>query len=205
LKKLLTIICLSLLISGQAFAQFYGQLSTPEPVKAGNSRAGVYIGLFDDATAVISTYRYGLGGYTDLGFKLGIDALDQEHGDDTGIDLNCDIKYQAMDMNLRDPINLSVGGLVDFFKVDYGNVFSLGGYAIGSYPVKLRNGHVLEPYGRLLLRMERTSPDHGDADTDFEIGFNMGSSFDISKTIRAYGELQFDENFGFLLGMDFDF
>jgi hypothetical protein len=205
LKKLLPAICLCLLLSSQAFAQFSGQLSTPEPVEKGYSRGGFYVGLFDDATGVLGQYRYGIGGYTDIGFKLGIVDWDQGRDSNTGLNLNFDMKYQAMDAELRDPINLSAGGVIDFLKVENANVFSLGGYALGSYPVKLRNGRTLEPYGRLIFRVERTSVDNYGDDTDFEIGFNMGTSFEISKRVRALGEFQFDENFGFLMGLDFDF
>jgi hypothetical protein len=69
--------------------------------------------------------------------------------------------------------------------------------------VKLKNGRILEPYGRLQLRIERTDFDRLEDKTDFELGLNLGTAFELSRTVRAIGEIQFDDEFGFLFGAEF--
>jgi hypothetical protein len=109
-----------------------------------------------------------------------------------------------MEMRMRDPFELSIGGAVEFLFTEDVNVLSIGFAPIGSYPVKLKNGRTLEPYGRLQFRIERTDVDRFGDDTDFELGLNMGTAFELSNTTRVLGEMQFDEQFGFLFGAEFE-
>jgi hypothetical protein len=203
LKRVTFAICLVFLLSNVGRAQFSGQLSTPKTVTNGASTVGLYAGVFDDAIGLLGQYRYGIGGYTDLGFKLGVLDLDFQ-GSDAAADLAFDVKYQVMEMRMRDPFELSIDGGVDFLFAEDLTVLSLGFGPIGSYPVKLKSGRVLEPYGRLQVRVERTDLDRGGDDTDFEIGLNIGTAFELSGATRAIGELQFDDQFGFFFGVDFE-
>lgn len=205
MKKIVILTGLSIFLYSGAFAQFSGQLSTPQTVASGYSKVGGYVGIYDGAVGILGQYRYGVGGYTDIGFKLGIiDFNNGFHDGNTGFNAAFDFKYLAMERRLRDPINLSVGGLIEFTGVENLNIVSFGGNVVGSYPVTLRNGRMLEPYGRLQLRIEREGFNHGGSNTDFEIGFNPGVSFELSKTVRAIAEIQFDESTAFFMGLDFD-
>ncbi len=195
-------ISLFLSLTIPAFAQFAGQLSTPRTVDNGASLGGLYAGIYEDAIGVLGQYRYGIGGYTDIGFKLGLLDLDW-HGSDTGIDFAFDLKYQVMERRLRDPFELSIAGGAEFLFAEDMNIISFGFSPIGSYPVKLKNGRILEPYGRLQIRIERTDLDRFGDDTDLELGLNLGTAFELSKNTRAIGELQFDEQFGFIFGAEF--
>lgn len=203
MKRLTLLIFLGILWFNQSSAQFSGQLSSSVPVPQGYSRGGGYVGIYDGGIGVLGQYRAGVGSYTDIGFKLGIIDWDSNHGDNTGADLAFDLKYLVLEERLRDPINLSVGGNLELGVFEHVNIFSLGINTIGSYPVKLRNGRILDPYGRLLFRVERSDPDFGDGDTDFEIGFNMGVTFDLNRSTHALAEIQFDDPTAFFLGLSF--
>jgi hypothetical protein len=204
LKKTILSLGLLLLFAWPAKAQFSGQLSTPSTNDRGQSTLGTYVGIYDDALGVLGQYRYGIGGFTDIGFKLGIVDLDDGPNSSAGFDLNFDIKYQILEQRLNDPIDLSAGGVIEFSAFEDLNIFSVGPYVIGSYPVKLKNGRTLEPYGRLLFRFERVDYDRFDSDSDFVIGFNMGTAFELYNSIRAFGEFQFDDPWAFFLGLDFE-
>jgi hypothetical protein len=203
LRRISLSIGLGLLLASQAFAQYSGQFSSAATTPQGASRLSTYFGLYEHAIGILGQYRYGIGAYTDFGIKLGVIDFDRPT-DETGIDLAGDFKYRVMEKQLRDPFNLSLGGVMEFSTTDSYDIFSAGLNAIGSYPVQLRNGHYLDPYGRLNLRVQRNSPEFGNSDTDFEIGLNLGTSYEITKTIRALGEFQFDDPFAFYFGFDFD-
>ena len=205
MKKIVLLIGLSIFLYSGAFAQFSGQLSTPQTMANGYSWVGGYVGIYDGALGILGQYRYGVGGYTDIGFKLGvIDFNSGFHHSNTGFNVAFDFKYLAMERHLRDPINLSVGGGIEFPGVEDFTIISFAGNVVGSYPVNLRNGRILEPYGRLQLRIQNEHVHHYGSNTDFEIGFNPGVSFELSKTVRAIGEIQFDESTAFFMGLDFD-
>ncbi len=207
MRRISLSIGLGLLLASQAFAQYSGQLSSAVTTPSGHSRIGVYTGIYDGAIGVLGQFRYGIDQYADIGFKLGIIDFDHIEGfgaNETGGDFAFDFKYRILERELRDPFNLSAGAAVEFVTVDVLDIFSLGANVIGSYPVTLRNGRLLEPYGRLNLRAQHESPEWGNSDTDFEIGLNVGTSFELSRSIRAFGEFQFDDPFAFYLGVDFD-
>jgi len=201
LKQIILSILLVILLNGIAFSQFSGQLSTAGTLANGASFGGVYAAIDEDATGLLGQYRYGIGGYTDIGFNLAL--LDMHWaGADAGLDFAVDGKYQVMEMGMRDPFQLSIGGNVEFLLAEDSHVYSLGISPIGSYPIKLKGGRTLEPYGRIQMRMEKWDTDFDD-DTEFQLGFNMGATFELSKSVRAIGEFQFDDEFGFMLGAEF--
>jgi hypothetical protein len=208
LRRISLSIGLGLLLATQAFAQYSGQLSSAITTPSGHSRIGVYTGIYDGAIGILGQYRYGIDKYADIGFKLGV--VDFDHTvegfgvNEAGADFAFDFKYRILESQLRDPFDLSAGGALEFVTVDVIDIFSLGVNVVGSYPVKLRNGRLLEPYGRLIMRVQHESPEGGNSNTDLEIGLNMGTSFELSRTVRAFGELQFDDPFAFYLGVDFD-
>ncbi|OGC89580.1 MAG: hypothetical protein A2W25_14550 [candidate division Zixibacteria bacterium RBG_16_53_22] len=204
MKRITYSILLSVLICGTAFSQFSGQLSTARIVDNGASMAGVYAGVYEDAIGLLGQYRYGLGGYTDLGIKLGMLDLDDWRGNDAAMDFSLDVKYQVMEVGMRDPFDLSIGGGLEFMFAEDVNIISLGLAPIGSYPIRLRNGRTLEPYGRLQMRVERRDWDYyNDEDAEFEIGLNMGTAFELSNSTRVLAEFQFDNQYGFFLGANF--
>ena len=117
MKRITLAISFSILIYGTALAQFSGQLSTPRTMDNGASLGGIYAGIYDDAIGVLGQYRYGVGGYTDIGFKLGLLDLDGRNSD-AAIDFAFDVKYQVMEMKMRDPFELSVDGAVELSHIN---------------------------------------------------------------------------------------
>ncbi len=203
MKRIILSFGLGILFGSPVFAQYSGQISTAVTTPEGASRVSAYAGIYDGALGILGQYRYGVNRDVDFGVKLGILDFDSPIND-AGIDLAGDFKYRLLQRDLRDPFDLSLGGAADFMAVSGLHIFSIGFNAIGSYDIKLHSGHNLVPYGRLNLRVQRESPERGDSNTDFEIGLNLGTSFELSKSTRAFGEFQFDDPFAFYFGFDFD-
>jgi hypothetical protein len=208
LKRLYLTLGIGLLLVSQAYAQYSGQLSTASTTAEGMSKTGVYAGIYDGAIGILGQYRYGVGAYTDIGFKVGLLSLNQglnnNVGSDAGLNLAFDFKYRVMERRLRDPFDLSIGGVAEILAVNGFDMFSFGPSAVGSYPIQLHDNRTLEPYGRLILQLRQVSPDRRNDNPDFAILLNMGTAFELSKSIRAFTELQFNDPFAFFLGVDFD-
>ena len=198
-----------------AQAQFTGQLSTARTLPAGQYDLGGYFGVYEDAFAFFGQFRGGAADHLDLGMKLGvISESGGTHfpGDNTGVLLGGDLKYQLLNARSKDPFDLSVGIGLEFSAVSHFNIFSFGANFIGSYDFDLSEGRAISPYGRLNLRGERTHFDfdlpfgEGSAtDNDFQVGFNPGASLKVSNNLQILGEFQFDENFGFIGGLTYSF
>ena len=204
MKKMLLSVLVVLVFWSAAYGQYSGQLSPAETVLKGYSQAGAYVAVYEKAFGVLGQYRRGVGGYTDFGAKLGF--MDIDDGRDkggAGLMANFDIRYQVMEVRIEDPLDLSIGAAFEFLKVEHLTVFSVGGMGIGAYPIKLKNGRALTPYARLILRVERNDYDVGDADQDFDIGLNLGSTLELSASTRAVAEIQMDDKFGLFMGLEF--
>jgi hypothetical protein len=108
-----------------------------------------------------------------------------------------------METRIKDPLDLSVGGLFNLAIFEQSNTLSFGGYVVGSYPVKMRNGRTISPFGRFVLRVDRLDHDVAGSDTEFNLGFNMGTALQLSGSTQALAELQFEEEFSFFMGLNF--
>lgn len=187
-----------------ATAQYAAQLSAAGTVLKGSATGGGFVGIYDGAFGILGQYRYGIGGYTDIGGKLGIIDLDSDSKEgDLGLFIAIDPKYQIMEVRIMDPIDLSLGGAFELALFDHFNSLIFGGFAVGSYPVTLRSGRVLSPYGRLIIGFNRTD-NRGHSDTEFDLGLNMGVIMELSSSTRALAEIQIDDNTAaFLMGLEF--
>ena len=196
---------LVLLLASGATAQYAAQLSAAGTVLKGSSTGGGFVGIYDGAFGVSGQYRYGIGGYSDIGGKLGIIDLDSGSREgDLGLFIAVDSKYQVMEVRIMDPIDLSLGGAFELALFDHFNSLIIGGFAVGSYPVTLKNGRILTPYGRLIMGFNRTNSNWGRSDTDFDLGLNMGVIMELSSSTRALAEIQIDDNAAaFLMGLEF--
>jgi len=199
-----------LLLASSVEAQFSGQLSTARTLPTGKYDLGGYFGVYDGAFAFFGQFRGGVSQDFDLGMKLGVINIDP--GSRTGVILSGDLKYQILDVRAKDPFDLSIGAGLEFFSVSDFNTFSFGANFIGSYDFDLSKGRVISPYGRLNLRGQREHTDFGPwwmgeshTDTDFHAGLNPGVSLKVSNNLQIIGELQFDDNFGFIGGLTYSF
>lgn len=200
MKVLLTVFTVAMMVSS-ALGQFSGQLMPAGTVLKGSAEGGGFFGIYEDARGLIGSYRYGIGGYTDFGVRIGFIDFDGKKNDDTGLLLGGDIKHQVMEVRIMDPLDLSVGGLFETLLGIDNKSFSIGGYITGSYPIELASGRYIYPYGRLIFRMEW----YEDAENDFDPGLNLGTSMELSKNTTVSAEIQFDDYFGFLMGINFGF
>lgn len=205
---------LGLLLSvSVAQAQFTGQLSTARTLPTGQYDLGGYFGVYEDAFAFFGQFRGGVAQDFDMGLKLGvINEAASSHfpGDNTGVLLGGDLKYQLLRAMAKDPFDLSIGLGLEFSAVSHYNIFSFGANFIGSYDFDLSGGRVISPYARLNLRGQREHldlgfPFEGVTDNDFKVGLNAGASLKVSNSLQILGELQFDEFFGFIGGVTYSF
>lgn len=208
MRKLLATAAI-LLLATSAQAQFLGQLSHARVLEQGSSLIGGYAGIYDDnAVAAFGQYRYGFNNAIDGGFKLGF--LDPGSRAGTGIAVGGDARYQILHQKLRDPLDLSLGGGLEFFFGDNFTLFSVQFNGMTSYRFESATGRGMTPYGRAQLRAERVSVDVGPgngANTEMEFGINGGGEFEIAQAIALVGELQLDSSidFGLLFGLNYRF
>ena len=136
-----------------------------------------------------------------MGGKLGL--IDYDPGNQTGFLVGLDYKYQIMEVRIEDPVDMSLGGMMDLSIFEHFKVFSFGGFVVGSHPLVMRSGRRIIPYGRLILRFDRTNPDGGSSNTDFNIGLNAGGKLEVSGSTSVFLELQLDEQTALYLGVNF--
>lgn len=205
MKKVILIFGSLIASFGLGHAQYAGQFQAASTVPKGASQLGAYVGILEDGFGILGQYRYGIGGYTDIGGKLGILSLDAGPDDSqAAMLLSLDAKYQVLEVRIKDPFDLSIGGKLDLLVAEYFNFYSLGIYGVGSYPVALHSGKHLTPYGRLLLRVDRVNPEHVTGDTEFDLGLNAGCALELTERTQIMAEFQFDpDQFGFYMGFDF--
>lgn len=185
--------------TASAFCQFTGQLTPAPTINKGTMQGAANVGLYDGAISLMGHLRYGVGGYTDAGFRAGFVDFNKGRSSEGGLLLGGDIKYQVLELRIRDPLDLSVGGLTEMMLGTPGDYISFGGCVIGSYPIRLNSGKNITPYGRLLIRM---SWFEGGGD-DFDAAFTAGGNLELNRATSLSAEFHFDDPFGFLIGINF--
>ncbi len=205
MTKKIAILVFILFLSSNLYAQYAAQLSPAGTVLKGTNRGGAYVGIYDGAFGVLGQLRHGIGGYSDVGLKAGIIDLDSNSPEgDVGFTLGIDTKYQVMEVRIMDPIDLSVGAVFELVKFNHFNNLVVGGTLIGSYPIELKNGRKLNPFGRLIMGFERGDPSGASAETDFNLALNMGCTLELSGSTEALAEFQVDSDVAALLiGLSF--
>ncbi len=192
--KILISLILILALCSIATAQFTPQIYPAGTVLKGNSNVFTNVGIYDDAMTICGAYKYGIGGYTDLDFRVGY--IDVDEGGDDGFMLSGNFRYQVLEVRIQDPLDLSVGSQIEtILGWPEGNI-KLGIFAVGSRPIAINDEKDIVPYGRIILRYDKYG-----SDDDFNIGLNLGSSFDLNETMALSGEFQFDDQFGFTLAL----
>lgn len=210
------ILAITIGLTSTSQALFLGQMRSAETSGMGSLNLLTHVGIFDDARLVTGTIRYGIAMPIDVTGSLAI--MDHDASNDVVIMLGGDIQWRLTHADLGDPLDIAVGGMVEYFSIDETSRSSasnigIGFNLIGSRPVKLENGFNFTPYGRLNLRVDRTqskvtrdvSPfgtvkSH---DSKFNIGVNVGSVFPLSGKVNLVGELQIDDQVGVFAGINF--
>ena len=198
-----------------ASAQFLGQLSTAQTQNKGETMLGAYLGVYDDAFSLFGQFRYGMFTYLDFGFKMGMLNLDPGYGEGkAGLIFGGDVKYWFLERESDDPLDLSFGGGMEFLKITDYSLFTLGGNVIASYEFEYGSQKSVAPYGRLSLRWERANfrgswhPIGGDkkgdwTDDDMGVALSLGADLKLWQDFNLVGELQIDDNVGFVAGVNY--
>ncbi len=204
-----------LLLTLSASAQFLGQLSTAQTLNKGETMLGAYLGIYEDAFSVFGQFRHGMLTYLDFGFKMGMLDLDPGYGEGkTGLVFGGDVKYWFMERASNDPLDLSLGGGMEFLQIADYDLFTLGGNVIASYQFEYGPQKAVTPYGRLNLRWERAtfkrSPrwiwgleKEDRIHDDMGVALSLGADLKLSQDLNLVGELQIDDNVGFVAGVNY--
>lgn len=200
-------LCVSSAALADAVGSAFGALTTAQSIGQGRAAFGGGVGLGDNATSFFGTFTYGLSQYTDGRLKVGLVDAD---GSDTKLSIAGDFKWQFWTYGKESgqPFDFAVGGLFEYADFDYLSVFQFGGQLIGSYPIALRRGGTISPYGRFNARLESVSWDNprasDDSETNLKVGLNAGIGWEMTPTVSLFGEFQLDGNDGVFFGIDFN-
>jgi len=187
-KYFLALISLILLfgMTTPACAQFYmSSMSDARALSADGIKIGGGISVFENVLGLGGNIRIGILDGLEFGGKLGFVNYESGRNDDdhTGMSFGAELKYQLLEVDFGDPVDLSLG--------EDASLWMFGGNAIVSYPVEFESGQVLSPLFRLNMRFDRFSYKVGDddkTDTDFEFGFGFGANFELSQYFGFFGE-----------------
>jgi hypothetical protein len=173
-----------------ADAQLLGQMSTASVEEVGARKLGGYVGLTGDFVSLTGQFRYGIASSFDMGAKAAFVDFNDNGG--SSVAFNADAKIQLLDVFLHDPVDLSMGPDVTYFKASDVTNWYFGGFVMISKEFYLGNGKPLSPYARLGVRMHRLSSSLGDSD-DLDAGFAGGVEYSISGYTQIYGEIVIED------------
>jgi len=199
-----------LLLSGvTTSAQFVGALHSARPLDQKTTDVGAYFGLFEGPRATGTTVtvfgqtRHGLFPMGDGGLKFGL--VDFDNGeDDVGIILAADLQWALLAPRWGDRVWLSAGPEITMYNTSGMRGWGFAGNLSASYDFEHR-GKSISPYGRLTIRLESIdydNPKHK-VTSELQVGLNPGVVWEISEFLDFVGELQLDDQFGFLAGLNF--
>jgi hypothetical protein len=216
-RLLVVLIVINLIAVAPVSAAFLGQMRSAETSGWGSLNLLTGAGIFEDAFSLMGTVRYGIASQVDASASLVI--LDHEASDDITFVIGGDLQYRISHFELGSPLDIAVGGGVEYYSLDVkgggssASNLALGFNLIASRPVTTPAEFNFTPYGRLNLRVDRTSIDYerdlagslqNDAtDSEFNIGLNLGSTFHLSSKVSLVGELQLDDQVAFIAGINF--
>ncbi len=216
MKNILVITIAVILFSvTSASAQFLGQLTPAPTVNRGEALLGVYLGVYEDAFSIFGQARYGIAKYFDLGLKMGMIDWSTGYGEsNTGLAMGGDFKYWFMEQLTGDPLDISFGGGTEYLDVSDYSLFSLGANVIASYQIAYTEGKTVTPYGRLNVRWEKHNfkgplvrplgwESGNTSDSDIDMALAMGAELKLASALFLIGELQIDDNVGFLAGINY--
>jgi hypothetical protein len=210
MKNLILTLLLVLGLASNSQGVFLGQMRSAETSGMGSLNLMANVGIFENASLVIGTVRYGIATPVDITGSLAI--MDHDASDNVAVMLGGDLQWRLTHADLGAPLDIAVGTIVEYYSLSISSrsYLSLGFNLVGSRPVKLDNGFNFTPYGRLNLRVDRnqwseTKPDDITKrhESKFNIGINVGSVFPLSGKVNLVGELQIDDQLGIIAGINF--
>lgn len=174
----------------QAQGQLLGSLATASVEEVGAKKVGGYLGLTGDYVSLTGQFRYGVATSFDLGVKAAF--VDFSDGGGSSVAFNTDAKIQLLDVYLQDPVDLSIGPDLTYFRAQDVTHWYFGGALILSKEFTMNNGRPLSPYTRVGVRMHRIETTAGDSD-DLDMGFAGGLEYGVSGYTQIYGEVVIED------------
>lgn len=204
-KTILAALILATLCAAPLSAQFLGHLRTAQTSGLGSLNLQTAAGIYEDAFTVMGRMRYGIANRADMTLSLAL--LDPDNSDNLEIVLGSDLMFQVSDYDLGRMADMALGAFVEYYSMDRGPKLDYSNLAIGvSYvidrPIELAPAVDLVPYGKVNLRVNRVEV-NDKSESDFNIGFNLGAVMPVSGRIDVSGEVQLDDQFGFVVGVNF--
>lgn len=201
------IAAVSLVAPTASHAAIFGQVSTAYTLDKGAMDLGGFVSVFEGSALVFGQYRRGLFSKADFGVQGGF--IDPEVGD-IGLALGADMKFLIMQTSASTPFDLALDPRFTYLNFDQFSVWSLGGSVVISRDYAVEQGS-LAPYGALNLRIENSSVDDvpateaqgSDSESDFEMSGIAGVRWDVSELLDILGEVVFDRDIGFTIGLNF--
>lgn len=195
-------------------AAIFGQVSTAYTLDKGTNDVGGFVSVFEGSTLLFGQYRRGIMSKTDFGIQGGF--IDPEAGD-MGLAFGADVKFLIMQTDANTPFDLALDPRFSYLNFDSFRMVSFGGSVVISRDYALAQGS-LAPYGAFNMRLENYSyddevghtalaagvADHLDgSDSDFEMAGIAGVRWDVSELLDILGEVVFDRDIGFTMGLNF--
>ncbi len=193
-------------IPSNSFATIFGQVSTAYTLEPGTMDVGGFVSVFESSALAFGQYRRGIMSNADFGVQAGF--VDPEVGD-MGLALGADVKFLLMRTGADTPFDLALDPRFSYLNLDAYSLVSIGGSVVISRDYALESGS-LAPYGAFNMRLENSNWDESAApglsdgsDSDFEMSGIAGARWDITELLDILGEIVFDRDIGFTIGMNF--
>lgn len=204
-KFLLIAVIITVGLTTPLSAQFLGHLRSARTSGLGSLNLQTAVGMYEDAFTLMGRARYGVASQMDMTASLAL--LDLENTDNLDVVLGADLLYQVSHYDLGHALDMSVGGFIEYYSSDRPHSHDYSDMAVGmdlvaSRPLDLSPRFSLTPYGKLNVRMNRYHI-NDNTDSDFNIGLNVGAVVPLSGFVDLTGEAQFDDQFGFVVGLNF--
>ncbi len=214
MKRVLLLVTVLVLTAGvaqgdsiKALGSAFGTMTTAQTIGQGEGVMGLGVGAAD-MNSFWGFFAYGMSPSTEGRLKLGIA---DDSNVDAKVEFGLDFHYQMMDADItrQDPLDLSVGGFMEYVDFDEQSVFQIGGDIIGSHSIALSNNTNISPYGRFNVRLERYKYDWVDqnnlkqskSESELKFGLTMGAGWDMTTNFSLFAEFQFDGNDGLFAGL----
>lgn len=186
-------------------AQFLGHLRSAQTSGMGSLNLQTAVGIYEDAFTLMGRLRYGIANLADVTASLAV--LDLDNSDDLDVALGGDLLFQISHYDLGQVMDMAAGPFLDYYSSnrphfrDYSDL-AVGINLVASRPVDLSPQISITPYGRLNLRIDHVEVGNA-SDNDFNIGLNLGAVLPLSGHVDLTGEAQLDDQFGFIVGLNF--
>ncbi len=233
MKKLIAAVIVGVILSATpSYALMIGQMRSAETSGWGSLNLTAGVGVFENVKHVFGTVRYGVASQLDLSGSLALLDDEATDDASILFNADAQYQFMQSKFGWALDMAGGVVFEYFSFGSDNvdASTWTIGLNYIVSKPLKMENGFAFTPYGRLNLRSDNFNSDVTVADpvlvshragmaglskllqsqatesfdnSDFNIGINVGTLVPISSKVNLIGELQIDDQFGFLAGINF--